>query len=278
MLSSKRIAFIGSGNMGEALLGGILTANHTKSENIIATDIRSDRLKRISEKYKVKTTEDNNLAIEKSDILVFCVKPQTIPDVLKKAKASIQEEQLILTIVAGITTDTYNLFIDKKNPVIRAMPNIPAVVRESASAICLGSYAHERHKELAIKIFESVGQVEILDEFLMDAVTGLSGSGPAYIYMVIEALADGGVMMGLPRDVATRLATQTVLGSAKLVRQTEIHPAVLKDQVTTPGGTTILAIKELEAHGLRPMLIRAVETATEKSKQLSEILRANSLK
>jgi pyrroline-5-carboxylate reductase len=152
------------------------------------------------------------------------------------------------------------------------MPNIPAVVDEGASAICLGRYANETHKEIAFKLFNAVGEVEVVYESQMDVVTGLSGSGPAYIYMVIEALTDGGVMMGLPRPVATRLATQTVMGSAKLVRETGEHPAVLRDQVTTPGGTAINAIKELESSGLRPMLIRAVETATNKSKELSHML------
>jgi pyrroline-5-carboxylate reductase len=203
---------------------------------------------------------------------VLCVKPQTIGNVLKEIKPVVREEQLVITILAGITTATINSVLGKNNPVIRAMPNIPAVIDEAATGICMGTFAREEHKEIAMQIFKSVGKVEVVLESQMDVITALSGSGPAYIYMIIEALTDGGVMMGLPRDVATRLATQTVLGSAKLVRETGIHPAVLKDQVTTPGGTTICAIKELETHGLRPMLIRAVEVATNKSKELSHVL------
>lgn len=259
--------------MGEALLGGLLKAKLTNPENIIATDVLPARLKQISEKWQVDTTTDNNKAVKFADVIVLCVKPQAINDLLTDIKESIRGEQLIISILAGITTGTIEKFINKKNPVVRAMPNIPAVVDEGAAGLCLGEFANDNdHKKIALKILGSVGEVEIVSEAQMDIVTGLSGSGPAYIYMVIEALTDGGVMMGLPRDVATRLASQTVLGSAKLVKETGIHPAVLKDQVTTPGGTTIQAIKELEESGLRPMLIRAVEIATIKSRELSHYL------
>ncbi|MBN1998620.1 pyrroline-5-carboxylate reductase [candidate division KSB1 bacterium] len=272
MLFSRTITFIGSGNMGEALLGGLLRANLTKPENITATDIRQERLDLLNQKWQVKTTTDNVQAVKNADIIVFCIKPQTIGKVLDQIKDVIKEKQLIISIIAGIPTRLINKAIGKKNPIIRVMPNIPAVIDEGASGLCLGQYAQDIDRDIAVQIFEAVGKVEVVLESQMDVITALSGSGPAYIYMIIEALTDGGVMMGLPRDVATRLATQTVLGSAKLVRETAIHPAVLKDQVTTPGGTTISAIKELEIHGLRPMLIRAVEVATQKSKELSHLL------
>lgn len=278
MLFNRKIAFIGTGNMGEALLAGLLKANLTNPENIIATDIRDDRLKYIANKWNVRTTINNPEAVKEADVVVLCVKPQTISDVLKKIKEEVREQQLIISILAGITTETINNSIGKKSPVVRAMPNIPATVDEGATGLCLGKYAEEIHKDIATQIFKAVGEVEIVYESQMDIVTGLSGSGPAYIYMIIEALTDGGVMMGLSREVAARLATQTVLGSAKLVRETGIHPAVLKDQVTTPGGTAISAIQELETHGLRPMLIRAVETATKKSKELSHFLQENNKK
>jgi len=272
MLFSRKIAFIGVGNMGEALLGGLLKANLTNPENIIATDTREDRLQFIADKWKVTTTTDNIKAVAFADVIVFCVKPQAISDLLTDIKEIIRSEQLIISILAGITTKTIEKFIGKNNPVIRAMPNIPAVVDEGAAGICLGSFAKTIHKDIAQAILGAVGTVEIVSESLMDTITGLSGSGPAYIYMVIEALTDGGVMMGLPRDVSIRLAAQTVLGSAKLVKEPGVHPAGLKDQVTTPGGTTIKAIKELEESGLRPMLIRAVEIATQKSRELSQFL------
>lgn len=272
MLFSKKIVFIGAGNMGEALLGGLLKSDLTNPENIIATDIRQERLDYISKKWGVKATQNVTEAVDQADVIVLCIKPQTIAEVLTTIKDHVKTEQLVLSIVAGITTRTIDYFISKNNPVIRAMPNIPAVVDEGAAGVCLGEHAGDIHKEIALKILGSVGTVEIVNESQMDVVTGLSGSGPAYIYMVIEALTDGGVMMGLPRDVATKLATQTVLGSAKLVKETGIHPAMLRDQVTTPGGTTIRAIQSLEESGLRPMLIKAVEIATSRSKELSHFL------
>lgn len=272
MLFNKNITFIGSGNMGEALLGGLLKAKLTKPRNIVATDILEERLRQIAEKWSVTVMTDNRQAIAGANIIVLCVKPQTVSEILREIKDDIREDQLIISILAGITTGTISKFIGKKNPVIRVMPNIPAVVGEGASGLCLGEFAQDVHKELAVTIFQAVGMVEIVEESQMDVITGLSGSGPAYVYMIIEALTDGGVMMGLARNVAARLATQMVLGSAKLVRETGIHPAILKDQVTTPGGTAISAINELEAHGLRPMLIRAVEVATNKSRELSRFL------
>ena len=255
MLFSRKIAFIGTGNMGTALLGGLLKAELTHAENIIATDVRDYQLDAVREKWGVATTTNNHEAVKTSDVIVLCVKPQALRDVLNGIKDDLREDQLIISIIAGIPTRLISNFIGKKNPIIRVMPNIPAVVDEAATGLCLGKYAQQVHREIAMKI--------------------LGGSGPAYIYMVIEALTDGGVMMGLPRNIATRLATQTVLGSAKLVRETNMHPAVLKDQVTTPGGTTIQAIKELEVSGLRPMLIRAVETATNHSRMLSGLLEKN---
>ncbi len=271
MLFSKKIVFIGAGNMGEALLGGLINGELTHAQNIVAADVRPERLEEIHEKWGVRTTSNNNEAVVEADIIVLGVKPQMISSVLESLKESIHSEQLIISILAGINTATINKLIGKNNPVIRVMPNMPAVVDAGASGMCLGGQATEIHKELATQILQAVGTVQIVQEDQMDVVTGLSGSGPAYICMIIEALTDGGVMMGLPRDVATNLAIQTVLGSAKLVQDTGIHPAVLRDQVTTPGGTAIAATKELETHGLRPMLIRAVETATLKSRQLRQM-------
>ena len=272
MLTDRNITFIGSGNMGGALLGGLLRAGLTRPGNVVATDILEERLRPLAEKWGVTVTTDNRRAIAAADIIVLCVKPQTVSDILREIKGEVREDQLIISILAGITTGTISRFLGKKNPVIRVMPNIPAVVDEAASGLCLGEFAGEIHRDLAVAVFRAVGEVEIVSESQMDVITGLSGSGPAYVYMIIEALTDGGVMMGLARQVAARLATQMVLGSAKLVRETGVHPAILKDQVTTPGGTAIAAINELEAHGLRPMLIRAVEVATNKSRELSRFL------
>ncbi len=272
MLFSKKIAFIGAGNMGSALFGGLLRAELTKPENIIVTDVLQARLKEAEEKWGIHTTMNNHVAVQFADVVVLCVKPQALKDVLAGIRDDLREEQLIVSIVAGINTKMIGKFIGKRNPIARVMTNIPALVDSAASGICLGEYAQdEEHKAIAIRIMEAVGETVVVPENLIDVITGLSGSGPAYIYMVIEGLTDGGVMMGLPRDIATQLSIQTVLGAAKLVRETGIHPAVLKDQVTTPGGTTIQAVKELEESGLRPMLIRAVETATKRSRELSKL-------
>ncbi len=184
----------------------------------------------------------------------------------------IRAEQLILSVLAGITTRAIQHLLGSPNPIVRAMPNIPVVVDAGATAIAAGQMVEPRHMEVARQIFGAVGKVVEVRESQMDAVTGLSGSGPAYIYMVIEALIDGGVKMGLSRDVSTELAVQTVLGAARLMQESGKHPAMLKDEVTTPGGTAIAAIHELEEHGLRNMLISAVETATRRSAELRRLL------
>jgi pyrroline-5-carboxylate reductase len=203
---------------------------------------------------------------------MLCVKPYTIGKVLDEILPVLREDQMLISIAAGVTIDSILQRTGKNNPIVRAMPNIASTVDEGATAVSFGRFVTEEQQRIAISIFEAVGEVVVVEESQLDAVTGLSGSGPAYIYMVIEALIDGGVKMGLPRDIATKLAVQTVLGSAKLVKESNLHPAILRDQVTTPGGTAINAVHELESHGLRSMLINAVATATKRSKELSEMI------
>lgn len=269
---NRAIAIIGAGNMGTSLLRGILNAKLAPQNNIIASGTHSAKLEKFSSKWKIKHTLDNAQAAQFADILMLCVKPYTIGKVLDEIKTGLREDQLLISIAAGVTIDSMQLRIGKNNPIVRAMPNIASTVDEGATAVSFGRFCTEEHQRIAISIFEAVGEVVVVDEHQLDAVTGLSGSGPAYIYMVIEALIDGGVKMGLPRDVSTKLAIQTVLGSAKLVKESNLHPAILRDQVTTPGGTAINAVHELESHGLRSMLINAVATATLKSKELSETI------
>jgi len=269
---NRAIAIIGAGNMGTSLLRGILNAKLAPHEKIIASGTHSSKLEKLGSKWKINQTLDNVHAAQFADIVMLCVKPYTLGHVLDEIKATLREDQLIISIAAGVTIDSILQRIGKKNPVVRAMPNIASTVDEGATAVAFGSYVTEEHQRISISIFEAVGEVVVVEEGQLDAVTGLSGSGPAYIYMVIEALIDGGVKMGLPRDVATKLAVQTVLGSAKLVKESNLHPAILRDQVTTPGGTAINAVSELEAHGLRSMLISAVATATKRSKELSEMM------
>jgi pyrroline-5-carboxylate reductase len=268
----RAIAIIGAGNMGTSLLRGILKAKLARNGKIMVSDTHLEKLEKLGSAWKVKYTLDNAEAAATADIILLCVKPLTVGKVLDQIRDGLSKNQLLVSIAAGVTIESIQRRIKRNNPIVRAMPNIASTVDEGATAISFGRFVTEEHKRIAISIFEAVGEVVIVEEDQLDPVTGLSGSGPAYIYMVIEALVDGGVKMGLPRDVATKLAIQTVLGSAKLVKESKLHPAILRDQVTTPAGTAINAIHELEAHGLRSMLIQAVTTATQRSKELSELL------
>ncbi len=268
----QKIAIIGTGRIGLALLEGLVNARIVPASHIIATARSETTLERITARYPVTTTTDNRQAVEQADILLLCVKPQNVREVLLEIAPVVRAEQLILSVLAGITTRAIQHLLGSPNPIVRAMPNIPVVVDAGATAIAAGQMVEAHHMEMAKQIFGAVGKVVVVRESQMDAVTGLSGSGPAYIYMVIEALIDGGVKMGLSRDVSTELAVQTVLGAARLMQESGKHPAVLKDEVTTPGGTAIAAIHELEEHGLRNMLISAVETATRRSEELRQLL------
>ncbi len=268
----QKIAIIGTGRIGMALLGGLIQSHLFKPEHIIATARTESTLEKISSVYNVLTTTDNRQAVSQADIVLLCVKPQNVKEILLEISPAIRPEQLIISVLAGITTKAIQNMLGSPNPIVRAMPNIPVVVDAGATAIAAGQMVESHHLELAKQIFAAVGKVVVVRESQMDAVTGLSGSGPAYIYMVIEALIDGGVKVGLSRDVSTELAIQTVLGAALLMQKSGKHPAVLKDEVTTPGGTAIAAIHELEEHGLRNMLISAVETATHRSAELRKLL------
>lgn len=269
----ERIGVIGAGNMGGAIIGGLLKAKETVLENVLVSDVNSIHLKKFQDKWGLKTTTKNEEVVDFAEILILAVKPQILKTVLFEVKSLIGPETLLISVAAGIKTSHIVEWIEQNNPVVRVMPNIAALVDESATAICLGEFAEARHGEIARRIFEAIGIVQQVHETQMNAITGLSGSGPAYIYMIIEALTDGGVKMGLARDIAFPLAIQTLLGSAKLVQETGEHPAVLRDQVTTPGGTAIAAIHDLETHGLRSMLISAVMTATRRSEELGEIIK-----
>ena len=268
----KPIAILGAGNMGSALMKGIINAKLTPAKKIIACDISNDKLRTLADEWKVRTTTDLKEAVASADIILLCVKPQTLPHVLETIKEAVKQNQLVISIVAGMRIRFIQQMLGAKVGIVRTMPNIAATVDEGAAALAFGEFVTAEQQKIAKSIFEAVGDVVVASEEQLDAVTGLSGSGPAYIYMVIEALIDGGVKMGLSRDIATKLAIQTVLGSAKLAKTSGLHPAILRDQVTTPGGTTINAIHELESHGLRAMLINAVVTATNRSKELSTLL------
>ena len=273
MLQKKKIGFIGAGNMGEALVSGLVLSKAAKPENIICSDIAEDQLEDIKEKYGVCTTTDNTEVARKSEIVVYATKPQILGAVLKETASALDTSKLIISIAAGVPLAAIASGLDKELRLIRVMPNICAFVKESATAIAAGEYATKEDVALARAIFDSVGRTVFIQEnVLMDAFTGLSGSGPAYIFTIVDAMADAGVKMGLSRKDSLFLSTQTVLGAAKLLLESGEHPGQLKDRVASPGGTAIAGIHTLEQGGLRTTLINAVESATNRSKELGEMM------
>jgi pyrroline-5-carboxylate reductase len=273
MLQEKKIGFIGSGNMGEALISGLVLSKAAKPENIICSDISKDLLKNIQNKYNVSTTTDNIEVAKKSEIVIFATKPQILGSVLKETAGALDQSKLIISIAAGVPLAAIASGLQKELRLIRVMPNICAFVKESATAIAAGEFASEKDVAQARAIFDSVGKTVFIQEnILMDAFTGLSGSGPAYIFTVIDAMADGGVKMGLSRKDSLFLSTQTVLGAATLLLKSQEHPGQLKDRVASPGGTAIAGIHTLEQGGLRNTMINAVESATKRSKELGDLM------
>ncbi|MCK4382303.1 MAG: pyrroline-5-carboxylate reductase [Candidatus Lokiarchaeota archaeon] len=266
---SKELGIIGTGKIGSALLKRLISTNTIDRSKIIIFDIDENKRNKISEEYKVEYAESNEELARSSKYILVAVIPQVIDTVLKEIKTIITNEQVIISIAAGVSFNHINKFINPSVGLIRIMTNTPALIGAAATAIAHNENIKDHQLEFVKGIFDAVGMVVELEERHLDAVTGLSGSGPAYIFIIIEALADGGVKMGLPRDIAVNLAAQTVLGSAKLLLKTKKHPAELKDMVSTPGGTTITAIHELESAKIRATLIRAVEAATIKSKSLN---------
>ncbi|MGD8282622.1 MAG: pyrroline-5-carboxylate reductase [Desulfobacterales bacterium] len=276
MLNDKRIAIIGTGNMGEALVSGLIVSRSSSPKNIICTDVRQYKLDEIKSKYKVRTTSNNLKAVAEADIVIYSVKPQIMAAVIIETASKLDTSKLIISIAAGVPLVAIESCIQKDLRLIRVMPNIAAAVKEAASALAAGEHATKEDIELAMEIFNSIGKsVFIKENYLMDAITGLSGSGPAYIFLIVDALADAGVKMGLARREALFLATQTVLGAAKLLMETQEHPGQLKDKVTSPGGTAIAGLATLESGGLRTTLINAVEVATNRSKELGEMMIKN---
>jgi pyrroline-5-carboxylate reductase len=273
MSNSKRIAVLGAGNIGAALIGGILKGGVADRKHLLATVRTTDRAKELSQKYSIPVTAGKNReAAQRGDVVILAVKPSTLPHVLEEIRDVLRRDQTLISLAAAVPIVLIEKIVGKRMAIFRAMPNIPVVVEEGATAVAANAAGGASHRKLVENIFRAVGVVCFVEEEMMHAVTALSGSGPAYIYMVIEALIAGGLKMGLSREISTRLAEQTVLGAAKLVRETMLHPAILKDQVITPGGVTISAIHELERHGLRAMLISAIETATSHSRLLTESL------
>lgn len=268
MKIAQRIAIIGSGKMGEIILSGLLKSGSASIDQLIAADPSAKRLEYIAKQYGVATTTDNVAAVQQAGVVLFCIKPQNALTVFNALTSYINRDKLVLSIMAGVTLRSMEGWLSAGTPIVRIMPNTPSQVGEGMSAIAGGTSAEKVHIELAQHMFSGVGRTIVLDEKHFDAVTGLSASGPAFIYIVIEALADGGVKSGLPRDVAIELAAQMTLGASKMVLETGKHPAILKDDVTTPAGCTTDGILALEEGGVRVTLIKAVTEAARRACEL----------
>jgi pyrroline-5-carboxylate reductase len=270
----KKIAFLGAGNMAGALVKGLIHAGAATPGEILCTDVRADRLAELEKKHGVRISKDNVESARWADVVVLSTKPQVFDRLLPDVAKGVRPDALVVSIAAGVPIASMEAKLPAGTRVVRTMPNTPCLVDAGATALAAGTHATDADITLARAIFAAVGVTVVLDESLLDAVTGLSGSGPAYMFLIIEALADAGVKVGLHRDSALLLAAQTVLGSAKLLLDTGEHPGRLKDMVTSPGGTAIAGLHTLEAGGLRTTLINAVETATARSKQLGEDMAA----
>ena len=270
MASKLTIGFLGAGKMATALAKGFIRAGLVTSKQVIASDVSEAALAAFAKETGAETTASNPDVAKFAEVLVLAVKPDQVGGALAEIRDATSKKHLLLSIAAGITLAKLEAGLGADARVIRVMPNTPALVGSSATGFALGKSATPADAEIATKLFSAVGVAFQVKESLLDAVTGLSGSGPAYVYLFIESLSDGGVAAGLPRDVATKLAAQTVLGAAKMVLETGQHPGALKDMVTSPGGTTIEGLHELEKGKFRGTVMSAVRSATEKSRKLGQ--------
>lgn len=268
-LSRKRLLFVGGGNMGAALAQGLLAAKTFKPKQIFITDVRPEARTDLKKRLRVGTGADNKTAAAQSQIVLLCVKPQQMGAVLDEMKDVVSPRHLLISIAAGVPTGKIESCFSAPVPVIRVMPNTPALLRAGAMAYCLGRYARPGHEKDARQILSAVGRLWRVPENLMDAVTALSGSGPAYVFLLAEALSKAGEGLGLPRDVAEGLARQTLDGAGRMLSQSDESPGVLRERVTSPGGTTEAALKVFNQHGFSDIVKSALEAASQRSKELS---------
>ncbi len=267
----QSIGFLGTGNMAEALIKGLINSGVVEAKQIHGSDPRKERCQEMTDRYAIHATTHNEDVVRHAEIVILSVKPQILPKVLDEIAPHLKPSALVISIAAGMPLGAIERRLPAGTRVVRTMPNTPALVGAGATAIAAGAHAKEADVEATQRIFDAVGMTVVIDESQLDAVTGLSGSGPAYVFLIIEALSDAGVKMGLSRYNAQALAAQTLLGSAKLLIETHEHPGRLKDMVTSPGGTAIAGLHTLEAGGLRTTLINAVEAATNRSRELGAL-------
>jgi pyrroline-5-carboxylate reductase len=271
MLADLQIAFVGAGNMAEALIAGLLHAQLVRPAQLVASDIVPSRLDWLKRTYGVTTTGSNRDAIASAHLIVLAVEPQTLDEVLADIAPVVDPGILIVSVAAGFPIARIVRHLRGVTRIVRAMPNTPSIIREGVTAMAYDAGLSEEDLAIARELFSAIGTVVVVAERSMDVVTGLSGSGPAYVFVMIEALADGGVKMGLPRETAQLLAAQTVAGAARLVVESQEHPGVLKDRVTSPGGTTMAGLYELERGRFRATVISAVEAASRRSTELGMV-------
>lgn len=260
---------LGCGNMGTAVVKGLLEAHWVDAKSVTVTNPHEGLLAHLGERFGVNAITDNRQAVEGADLIILGLKPQVLRDALTGLRGAFQPDTLVISMAAGVSTRFIESYTGDV-PVVRAMPNLGVTVAMGATAITAGLHARQEHLDIARDVFEAVGIVEVVPENLMDAVTGLSGTGPLYVFSMIEALSDAGVKVGLPRDISTRLAVQTVRGTAEMAQQSGDHPAGLRDRVTSPGGTAITALHVLRKDGFQAILMDAVEAAAKRSAQLGE--------
>ena len=265
-----KIGIIGVGNMGEAIVRGLLKKGIFKSDEIIVSDVSQERLDYIVNKYDVAGTDNNKRVANLSEIVILAIKPKDLKETINQMKDYLDNSKTLISVLAGVSIQRLKALIDSEINIVRVMPNTPALIGEGVIAVSFGEILDKNQREYILKILSSLGEVYQVDENLMDCITALSGSGPAYVFNFIDAMAQGGVKQGLPYNLALKLATQTVLGSAKLLKETGEHPAVLRDKVSSPAGTTIYGLHKLEKNGLKNAVIEAIEEATKRSKELGK--------
>ncbi|MBU8880127.1 pyrroline-5-carboxylate reductase [Bacillus sp. FJAT-29790] len=266
---NKQIGFIGCGKMAQAIIGGILNSNIVDKDQLIGSASSKATIENVKKRFSIQVTMDNKQVAEQADLLFLAVKPDLHSSIIEDIRQSIKSGAIIITMAAGISLRFLEESFGREIKAVRSMPNTPSLVGEGMSAICANRLMNEADLQAVLQIFSSFGKVEVIEESLMDSIPAISGSSPAYVYMFIEALADGGVKGGLTREQSYKLAAQAVLGAAKMVLETGKHPGELKDQVCTPGGATIEAVAELEKNGFRTAVLTAMESCVEKTKLLS---------
>ncbi len=269
MAAGRRIAILGGGKIGESLLAGLLSSGWRKPDEIVVTGRRQERLDELSERYKVETTISNSDAVSNADFIVIAVKPQDFDTLLVDIGSKLSTEQTVLSVAAAVTTEQIERHLSNGVPVLRAMPNAPATVHEGVAGLCAGAHADNGHLAAAQEVLEHVGRVVQVPEPYMDAVTAVSGSGPAYFALLAEAMIEAGILLGVSREISTQLVVQTMFGTAKQLRDEKMHPVELREMVTSPGGTTIAAIRELEQAGVRAAFLNAIQAAMNRSRELA---------